>query len=57
MIRSSKETGPAVLINNLFQGGDPVKFRLINDAYNRLIAHVDKQQRMEMEAELRFESL
>ena len=39
-----------------FQGGDPVKFRLINDAYNRLIAHVDKLQRMEMEAELRFES-
>ena len=33
-----------------------MKFRLINDAYNRLIAHVDKLQRMEMEAELRFES-
>lgn len=35
------------------QGGDPVKFRLINDAYNKLIAHVDRLQRMEMEAELR----
>ena len=35
-----------------FQGGDEVQFRLINDAYNRLISHIDTLEVIEAEAEL-----
>jgi hypothetical protein len=34
-----------------FQGGDPIEFRLINDAYNRLIAHVSRLEAIESEVE------
>ena len=34
------------------QGGDPVEFRLVNDAYKGLISHITKLQIIEAEAEL-----
>ncbi len=40
-----------------FQGGDPTKFRVVNDAYNKLIAHINRLERMEAESELRNTSV
>ena len=34
------------------QGGDPIEFKKINDAYNRLISHTSQLERIEAEAEL-----
>jgi hypothetical protein len=36
---------------SFFQGGDPIEFRLINDAYNRLISHVSRLEAIESEVE------
>ena len=35
-----------------FQGGDPIEFKKINDAYNRLISHTSQLERIEAEAQL-----
>ena len=34
------------------KGGDPIEFKKINDAYNKLIGHVNKLDAIESEAEL-----
>ncbi len=34
------------------QGGDPIEFRLINEAYSKLIAHTSRLEAIEAEAEL-----
>ena len=34
------------------KGGDPIEFKKINDAYNKLISHVNKLDAIESEAEL-----
>merc|ERR1711944_82550 len=34
------------------KGGDPIEFKKINDAYNRLISHTSQLERIEAEAEL-----
>ena len=44
--------GHEVSFYTCFQGGDPVEFRLVNDAYNRLICHIDTLEIIEAEAEL-----
>ena len=36
----------------LFKGGDPIEFKKINDAYNKLIGHAAKIDAIEAEAEL-----
>ena len=45
-----------IIINDhlllIIQGGDPIEFKKINDAYNRLIGHVSKLEAIEAEAEL-----
>ena len=35
-----------------FKGGDPIEFKKINDAYNKLISHAAKIDAIEAEAEL-----
>ena len=35
-----------------FKGGDPIEFRKINDAYNKLIGHAAKIDAIDAEAEL-----
>ena len=35
-----------------FKGGDPIEFKKINDAYNKLIGHTAKIDAIEAEAEL-----
>jgi len=41
----------------LIKGGDPSRFRLINDAYNKLIAHSDYSEKLEADAELKNSSV
>ena len=41
----------------VFQGGDPVEFRLINEAYKGLISHITKLEVIEEESKLSNESV
>ena len=42
---------------NSFKGGDPVEFRLINEAYKGLISHITKLEIIEEESKLSNESV
>ena len=44
-------------MKQLFQGGDPVEFRLINEAYKGLISHITKLEIIEEESKLSNESV